>query len=354
MSAFRQALPKDRISVTFDTAYRTAGTVSMPVFTLNESLRRIGKVLVDKIVFPSSYFVFHTGNNSLGTINATTISISAGTYTASTLAAAVQAAIRATGGGFSAATCTFSDTTKKFTIASGSVSTFNLSSTSTLAPLMGFSSDSSLVTSVTSNFEVYENNFIIVVDNRTFVINQSATDYTFTITAGNYSGNTLASEMQTLILLQLSNFTVVYNSNNYTFTITASSSFTFKSTGSASRLLGFTSNVASSSNIVTSPYPIDIIGPTSVVIKSRAITNVRQMTVRANVMYIDSIYELLLDGVSGDIIYDNPDENNEIYVAISGGATLSTIDFRLCDDTGRIIDLGTNGRWKIVLVFETF
>jgi len=354
MSAFRQAFPKDRIPVTFDTAYKSSGTVSMPMFTLNESLRRIGKILVDKIVFPSSFFVFHTGNNSLGTINATTITISAGTYTAATLAAAIQVAIRATGGGFSAATCTYSETTKLFTITSGSVSTFNLDSTTTLAPVLGFNSNSTGITSVSSNFAVYESNFVIVADNRSFIINQSATDYTFNITAGNYSGNSLAIEMQTRILLQLSNFTVTYNTNNYTLTITATSSFTFKSTGTASALLGFTTNVASSSNIVTSPYPINIIGPTSIIIKSRTITNVRQMSVRCNTVYVDSIYELLLDGVSGDIIYDNPDENNEIYVATSGGATLSTIDFRLCDDTGRVIDLGVNGRWKIVLVFETY
>lgn len=352
MSSFRQALPKDKVSVTFDSEYRSSGTVSTPNFSLNESLKRIGKIIIDKIVFPCSYFVFNVGNNSLGTINATTITISVGTYTASTLAAAIQAAIRATGGGFSAATCTYSSNV--FTISSGSVSTFTLSASSTLAPIIGITTDQTSVTSAASNVSVYENNIVIVADNRSFIINQTATDYTFNITAGNYTGNTLAIEMQTQIVAQLAGFTVVYNSNNYTFTITAVASFIFKSTGSASYALGFRSNVSSTSNIVTSPYQVNIIGPTSIIIKSRAISNARQMVVRTNTMYIDSIYEILLNGGAGDIIYDDPQDCVEIFMAASGGATFSDLDFRICDDTGKIVDLGVNGRWKIYLTFEIY
>jgi hypothetical protein len=352
MASFRQALPKDRVYVPFDTAYRTSGTVAMPSFTLNESIKRVGKIIVDKVVFPCSYFIFNTGNNSLGTINSTTITVAAGTYSPTTLAALIQTAIRATGGGFSSATCVYSN--YRFTITSGSVSTFTLTATSTLAPLLGFSATQSSVTTATSDFPVYETNFVIVADNRTFIITQSAVDYTFNITAGNYTGNTLAIELQTQILLQLSNFTVTYNSNNYTFTFTASASFTFKATGSASSALGFVDNVASSSNIVTSPYTINIIGPTSVIIKSRAISSVRQMVVRTNTVYTDSIYEVVLNGGAGDIIYDSPEDSAELFIAASGGTTISSLDFRVCDDTGKIVDLGTNGRWKIYLIFEIY
>lgn len=352
MTSFRQALPKDRISVPFDTAYRTSGTVSLPTFTLNESLKRVGKIIVDKVVFPCSYFVFNNGNNSLGTINSVSIQISAGTYTAAELATAIQTTLRNTGGGFSAATCSF--TNNRFVISSGSISTFTLDSTTSLAPLIGFSSNKTTVTSATSDFPIYETSFVLVSENRTFVINQSATDYTFTITPGNYSGLSLASEMQTRIALQLSNFTVSYNANNYTFTVTCNASFTFKSTGSASAALGFRNNVVSVSNSVTSPYPIDIIGPTSVIIKSRTISSARQTIVRTNTIYTDSVYEMVLNGIAGDIIYDTPEDSSEIFMATSGGATLTTIDFRLSDDTGKILDLGINGRWKIYLIFEIY
>jgi hypothetical protein len=78
------------------------------------------------------------------------------------------------------------------------------------------------------------------------------------------------------------------------------------------------------------------------------------MVVRTHAMYKDSIYELLLNGGAGDVIYDDPDEAHELFISTSGGASFSTIDFRICDDSGKLMDLGVNGRWKICLTFETY
>jgi len=358
MASFRNGLPKDKFSVTFDTNYKANGTVSQPIFTLNETLNRVGKIKIDRVELACSYFVFHTGNNVLGSnINGGSITITAGSYTPTTLAAALQVAIRATGGGFSAATVTYSSTTFKYTITSGSVSTFTISATSTMASLLGFNANKTTVTTATSDYAVYEGTIVLVADNRTFIINQSAADNTFTITAGNYTGITLASQLQTQILTLLANFAVTYNSNNYTFTFThTTTAFTFKgSTSSAATALGFTGDVASSSLVVNSQQPVQIIGPTSILIKSRALTTPRQTIVRPNAIYIDTIYELSLNGNPGDIIYyDTSEESNELVMSTVGGASFSTIDFRILDDTGKIVDLGTNGRWKLYLVFETY
>lgn len=357
MTTFRSGYPKDRYTISFDTRYKTSGTTSQPVYSFNETLTRVGRIKVDRVEMTCSYFVFNTGNNILGSdINGGTITITAGSYTPDTLATALQVAIRATGGGFSAATVTYSSITHMFTITSGSVSTFTISATSTLAPILGFSSDKTTVTTTTSDYAVYEGTIVLVADNRTFIINQSATDYTFTIAAGNYSGITLAVQLQTQILTLLSGFTVTYNSNNYTFIFTHSSTaFTFKGlTSSAATALGFTGNVASTSLVVNSQQTVQIVGPTSFIIKSRALSLPRQTIVRPNSVYIDSIYELSLDGISGNVIYDRPENNDELILSTIGGANFSTIDFRLLDDTGKIVDLGVNGRWKIYLIFETF
>lgn len=357
MSSFRNSLIKDRFSVTFDTAYKTSGTTSYPTFTLNETINRVGKIKIDRVELACSYFVFNTGNNVLGSnINGGTITVAAGTYTPTSLATALQTAIRATGGGFSAATVTYSSTTFKFTITSGSVSTFTLSATSTLAPVMGFSATQSSTTSVTSDYPVYDTSIKLVADNRTFVINQSSTDYTFNIAAGNYEGVTLASSLQTLILATLSGFTVTYNSYNYTLTFTHSSTaFTIKgASSSAGSALGITTNIASTSLSVSSATPVQIIGPTSILIKSHTLSQPRQLVVRSDSLYVECIYELSLDGSIGDVIYDKPEDANELIMATVGGASFSTIDFRLIDDTGRLLDLGINGRWKIYLIFETF
>ena len=225
-----------------------------------------------------------------------------------------------------------------------------------MAPLLGFSSDHSTISAVTSDFAIYESTLVLIADNRSFIINQSAVDHTFNITAGNYTGFTLATQLQTLILAVLSGFTVVYNTNNYTFTFTHSSTaFTFKgSTSSAATALGFTGDVASTSLVVNSQQQVQVVGPTSFLIKSRALSLPRQTIVRPNSLYTDSIYELSLDGNPGDIIYDKPEDANELYMATVGGASFSSIDFRLLDDTGKLVDLGVNGRWKIYLIFETY
>lgn len=358
MASFRNGLPKDKFNITFDTNYKADGTVSQPIFTLNETINRVGKVKIDRVELACSYFVFNTGNNVLGSnINGGNITITAGSYTPTTLATALQVAIRATGGGFSAATVTFSTVTHKYTISSGSVSTFTISTSSTMASLLGFNTNKTTVTSAVSDYAVYEDNIVLVADNRTFVITQSATDYTFVITAGNYNGLALAIHLQTRILLQLSNFTVTYNSNNYTFTFThTTTAFTFKgSISSAATALGFTGDVASTSLVVNSQQPVQIVGPTSILIKSRALTTPRQTIVRPNSIYIDCIYELSLNGNPGDIIYyDTYEETNELVMSTVGGASFTTIDFRILDDTGKIVDLGVNGRWKIYLVFETY
>lgn len=355
--SYRNGYPKDKYTITFDTQYKTSGSISQPEYTLNESITRVGKIKVDRVELKCSYFAFNSGNNILGSnINGGTITITAGTYTPTTLAAALQTAIRATGGGFAAATVTYSSITYKYTISSGSVSTFTIDASGELAKILGFTSNKTTVTSATSDVSAYEQNIVLVASNQTFSVTSGVTTYNHTITAGNYNGITLAAHLQAIMIAQLAGYTVVYNSYNYTFTITHSSTaFTVNgSTSAAGVALGFPTNVSSTSLSASSTQPIQIIGPTSFIIKSRAISQVRQTIVRPNTIYTDSIYELSLNGNLGDIIYDNPDDGNELFLSTIGGVTFSTIDFRLLDDTGKIVDLGTTGRWKIYLIFEMY
>jgi len=354
MSNFKQLIPRDRIFLSFDSTNRSSGTISTPIYTLTESIQRVGKIIINKVLLLSNFYTFNTGNNSLGTINATAITISAGTYTSATLAAAIRVAIRATGGGFSAATCVYSSTTRKFTITSGSVSTFDIDSTLPLSQILGFSSTSTGVTSAVSDFVVYETRFVVVADNRSIIVTRAATDYTFYITAGNYSGNTLATELQTAISATLADIAVTYLSNSNKFKFTGTSSFTVKSTGTASTLLGFTSNVASSSNIVTASNPANTLGTTSLHIKSYALSNARLTVISNNTLSNDSIYEFPLDNASGELLVDEPNGSAEIFLSSKTGFTLSTIDLRLCDDTGKIIFLENNSKWKIFLTLEIY
>lgn len=345
-----------KVYLSLDSNFRNSGNVSTPTFSLNETLSGIRSIIIDRVEVSFNWFHFNVGNNVLGSnIGGGSITIAPGTYTPTTLAAALQVAIRATGGGFSTATVTYSSLTYKYTIRSGSVSTFTITAASILAPILGFSSNQTTVTTATSDFAVYESNIVLYADNRTFSITQSAVTYNFTIPVGNYSGTTLATAMQAQILLQLSNFTVTFSSTDNTLTIThTTTAFTVLSSGSASNYIGFTSDTPSASLVAISPSPINITGNTSIIIKSNAIAADMIFPAIQNVVYTNKILEFPLTGVNNSVIFYEPERTQIISYYKKGGISLSSIDLRLIDDNGRLVSFNANGRWKLYLILEFY
>lgn len=349
-------LNNKRVYLSLDSANRSSGNNSTPIFTLSETLSRVRSITIDRVEIYFNWFYFNAGNNILGSsINGGTVTVAAGTYTPTTLASALQTAIRATGGGFSAATVTYSTITYKFTINSGSVSTFTIDSSGNLAQILGFSSNKSSVTTATSDFAVYEQNIVLIADNRTFTITQSAVTTSFTIPSGNYSGTSLASTIQTLINTVYSNFTVAFNSHNNTLTFShTTTEFTFVSSGSASAILGFTSDVSSSSLTLNSQQSINVVGNTSIIIKSNAIGSNTLYPAIQSSLYTNKIIEIPLSGSQNSVLFYEPYKNNSISFYFDGGISLSSIDFRLIDDNGRLVNFNVNGRWKIFLDVSLF
>jgi hypothetical protein len=147
----------------------------------------------------------------------------------------------------------------------------------------------------------------------------------------------------------LADITVSYVSSSNKLKFTGSSSFTVKSTGTASRALGFVNNAASSSNIVTSEYGIYIYGFTSLIIKSNALS-VSRLSKKTD----ESVYEAILDNVAGEILIDEPNIPYEITVSnLKNGLTLSAVDFRLYDENGVYVNIGLNGKFKLFCLIET-
>lgn len=347
-------LNNKKIYLTLDSYYRNSGNTSSPIFSLNETIDGIRSVTIDRAEIYYNWFLFNTGNNILGSdINGGSVTITAGTYTPTTLATALQVAIRATGGGFSSATVVFSSITSKYTISSGSVSTFTISASGNLAQILGFSSNKSAVTTTTSDFAAYEQNIVLVADNRTFRITQSAITTDFTIPAGNYSGTTLASQIQTLLNATLSNFSVLFNTYNNTLTFShTTTAFTISGSVGASAILGFTSDVVSTSLSASSLQAINITGNTSVIIKSNAIASKMIFPSIQNTIYTNKILEFPLTGSQNSVIFYEPEQTHIISFYDKGGISLSSIDLRLIDDTGKLISFDTNGRWKMYITLE--
>lgn len=97
---------------------------------------------------------------------------------------------------------------------------------------------------------------LIDTTNNTLVINTT----TYTLTVGNYNSSSLITMLSSILP---NTYTVTFNSTTNKLTITNSTSdFTFKATSTSLTILGFASgaDVSSSSNTLTSPYPIDLTG----------------------------------------------------------------------------------------------
>jgi hypothetical protein len=81
--------------------------------------------------------------------------------------------------------------------------------------------------------------------NDTFTLTEGVTNYTVTITAGNYTAKTFASHLTTILNIAHSNtYTCIYPTTSYdqgklTFTSTGAASFSFASSNSAYELMGF-------------------------------------------------------------------------------------------------------------------
>lgn len=345
-----------KVYLTLDSYYRNSGNISTPIFALSETLYKVRSVTLDRVEIYYNWFLFNTGNNVLGSnINGGTITVSAGIYTPTTLATALQVAIRATGGGFTSATVTYSIINYKYTITSGSASTFTIDVSGNLAQNLGFSSNKTTVATATSDFAAYEQNIILVADNRTFTVTQSAITTNFIIPAGNYSGSTLASQMQTLLNNTLANFSVLFSIYNNTLTIShITTAFTVSGSASASSILGFTSDVASTSLSATSLQSINITGNTSVIIKSNILaSNIVYPAIQGST-YTNKIFEIPLAGSQNNVLFYNPTIYNTLVFYSQGGISLSSIDLRILNDNGYLVNFGANGRWKIYLMLEMF
>jgi hypothetical protein len=97
---------------------------------------------------------------------------------------------------------------------------------------------------------VYNTSYVVNANNRTFIAIASATNYTITLTPGNYTSQTLATELQTKLnaVVPLV-FTVTYSTVTNLFTFSAPTAFSFNLVGSApvARLLGLAAAIVASS-----------------------------------------------------------------------------------------------------------
>lgn len=172
--------------------------------------------------------------------------------------------------------------------------------------------------------------------NNTMVVGTS----TYTLTTGNYTASTLRTHLQSVLG---SGWTVSYDSTQNKYTFSSSSSFTFKSSSTCLKVLGFatTSDTSSSGTSLTSTYQIDLSGDNTIYYD---IANLKTNNLSSSVGAQTSILRSVLNNVTnGSVLYY--EDQSDLSATISEDH-ISFLHIRLYgEDATTLLDLN-NSDWQ--------
>jgi hypothetical protein len=185
--------------------------------------------------------------------------------------------------------------------------------------------------------------FVVNNSNSTLVVNST----TFTIPEGNYNALTIATQLNTL-LAPLS-ITTTYDGTNNKLTFTRASAFTFQSTSTCFKLLGFEEGVArpSAGNSLTSDYIVNLSGTSLIYIDIPSVTT-RNVASKNNGGYTTIIKSIVADVPYGAVLSY---VNNTNSAVVLKEKYISYFQVRLLDDEYNVLDL--NGQ-HFTLTLELF
>jgi len=172
--------------------------------------------------------------------------------------------------------------------------------------------------------------------------------YTITIPTGNYNFNTLSSTMTALFLANTTVMVITINRQNGILTFTGNDSFEFLPTSTILRVLGFIPTVITPSVglELTAPYPLNLLSPLKLKIKSTAITASNLDT--ATNGYSNLISTFPVDQPSFGLIIH---ENKNIVKYIVRNDIVDDVDIQITDENDNLINFN-NIDWCITLMLE--
>ena len=172
--------------------------------------------------------------------------------------------------------------------------------------------------------------------------------YTITIPTGNYNFNTLSSTMTALFLANTTVMTISINRQNGILTFTGTDIFDFLPTSTILRVLGFIPTVITPSVgvILTAPYPLNLLSPLKLKIKSTAITASNLDTSTNG--YSNLISTFPVDQPSFGLIIH---ENKNIVKYIVRNDIVDDVDIQITDENDNLINFN-NIDWCITLMLE--
>ena len=177
---------------------------------------------------------------------------------------------------------------------------------------------------------------------------EDGVDYTITVPTGNYNFNTLSATMIALFLANTTTMTISINRQNGILTFTGTDLMIFYSTSTILRVLGFIPNVDTYSVgvILTAPYPLNLLSPLKLKIKSTAITASNLDTSTNG--YSNLISTFPVDQPSFGLIIH---ENKNVVKYIVRNDIVDDVDIQITDENDNLINFN-NIDWCITLMLE--
>lgn len=180
--------------------------------------------------------------------------------------------------------------------------------------------------------------------------NNVAALQTAVMTPGIYTADELAIEMQSKMNLLFAGFTVAYNAKTLKYNWANGSNFEILISGTLDPFVGILSNSGVTTNF-TAQGAVDIGGPNYLFIKSDKLIRPKIYKPIDNIINDNILYKIPISTGPGTVIMDKNIENS-FGIKYGNNQTLDTIDFRLEDPDGNIVDLnGVN--WSFTLIAET-
>jgi hypothetical protein len=335
------------ITHNFSSASRTRGVIENFQIDLAAPIT-CRSVRVDKIEMQNTLYNIGAKNYRIfmdtGLGGDPYIYLTEGTYTASQICAMLQAKMRFHGMGISGNSVSFAN--YKFTISSNTSFTIKpIPDGYDFASTMGFTSTHT-GTSATSDVQLYTDVDQYIVQgstvSSTLRFAYDGVDYTYVIPDGNYDGYDIAelltARLNTVIGAQ--GITVEYKNENLSFQFTSLADMIVYDVNALQSWFGPGSPFTIPANTPTLIPNYQFYQVSHVLVKSWALTNQRPVVLG------QTIAKVQMDTVYGNTTY----EKNLDLITYDRPTTISTIDLRLEDPSGRIQEIQHD--WNISLVFE--
>lgn len=172
-----------------------------------------------------------------------------------------------------------------------------------------------------------------------------------TMTNGNYSGNSFIAELTRLFLVLGYTFTITLAKNNGLMSFSTSTSFTFYGTGTLLYILGFDfgTDYNSTSNALTAPYALNLLGNKKLKINSQALST---NTFDSLTMGINSNVCTIPINVSSWGLIDFTNNGSNAFSKLNS-KTVAMIDIQITNEWDELIDFG-GVNWCITLQLDIY